>query len=167
MYIVLQTLKIFEFYWTIIIKTHLPKYSHVFSVGVWLQWFIDPDLNVFVITFFSVGYEVIALDIVHTPSKNATKKKKKQKDSNPQVQSIFFLFIKIQYIDKLNSNTFYLSKDNWLLNFYQYLKNLIWNVLKRIAKWFSFKVCNLANFLTSCFYYWKKKYMYFKKLQSN
>nr|XP_034304631.1 ribonuclease P protein subunit p30 isoform X2 [Crassostrea gigas] len=31
-----------------------------------------------------LGYEVIALDIVHTPSKNATKKKKKQKDSNPQ-----------------------------------------------------------------------------------
>lgn len=53
-----------------------------------MQWFIDPDLNAFVITF-SVGYEVIALDIVHTPSKNATKKKKKQKDSNPQVNHLF------------------------------------------------------------------------------
>lgn len=66
---------------------HLPKNSHVLWDG--MQWFIDPDRNAFVITF-SVGYEVIALDIVHTPSKNATKKKKKQKDSNPQVNILFF-----------------------------------------------------------------------------
>lgn len=30
--------------------------------------------------FILVGYEVIAIDVVHTPSKNVTKKKKKQKD---------------------------------------------------------------------------------------
>lgn len=66
-----------------------------------MQWFIDPDLNVFVKTFFSVGYEVIALDIVHTPSKNATKKKKKQKDSNPQVQSLFFFSSKFNTLTNL------------------------------------------------------------------
>lgn len=66
-----------------------------------MQWFIDPDLNVFATIFFSVGYEVIALDIVHTPSKNATKKKKKQKDSNPQVQSLFFFSSKFNTLTNL------------------------------------------------------------------
>lgn len=165
MYIVLQTLKIFEFYWTIIIKTHLPKYS---PVGVWLQWFIDPDLNVFVITFFSWIWSYCVRHRPYTV-KECYKKEEKAKRFQSTGSEPFFFSSKFNTLtnNRLFSNTFYLSKDNWLLNFYQYLKNLIWNVLKRIAEWFSFKVCNLANFLTSCFYYWKKKYMYFKKLQSH
>lgn len=66
---------------------HLPKNSHVFFCGMGCNGLSIP---IVMLLTFSVGYEVIALDIVHTPSKNATKKKKKQKDSNPQVNILFF-----------------------------------------------------------------------------